>query len=148
MPAEGRQQPKGPPHGAVFRCATASILLLARGHFWLGRLQQSESLYLLQKIAAVYDVVELERSLTSTQVIEKLFQSVARVLGVDGDRPQISGVAKAEKEFQNRVAAFQCPATGFVRAAHEILHQKQLVKQHGREKQAPFVHFPTALEAS
>src|SRR5881628_1139368 len=131
MPAEGRQQPKGPPHGAVFRYATevtASILLLARGHFWLGRLQQSESLYLLQKIAAVYDVVELKRSLTSTQVIEKLFQSVARVLRVDGDRPQISGVAKPKKEFQNRVAAFQCLFFFKQKTAYEILHQKEFVK--------------------
>ena len=146
MPAEGRQQPKGPPHGAVFRCATASILLLARGHFWLGRLQQSESLYLLQKIAAVYDVVELERSLTSTQVIEKLFQHVAWVLGLDADGAQISGVAKPEIQLRKRVAAFERQTARPVRAADQVLHQQQFVEQNRGEEQTAAVALPSALE--
>jgi hypothetical protein len=57
-------------------------------------------------------------------VIEKLFQGVAGVVGLYGDRPQISGVAKPNKKLVQRIAAFECQATGLVRAADEILEKK------------------------
>src|SRR5258707_12648233 len=87
-----------PPRGSSMYCLGPALVACSR-LFGFGRFQQSDSLHLIQKIAAVYDVVELERILAAAQVSEKLFQCVVWVVGLDGDRPQISGVAKPDKEL-------------------------------------------------
>src|SRR5262249_31380538 len=86
------------PHGSSVYGIGATLAGCSRP-LGLGRFPQSDSLHLLQKIAAVYDVGELERSLTATPVREKLFYGVVWVGGLDGDRPQISGLAKPDNEL-------------------------------------------------
>src|SRR5437773_121090 len=109
-------------------------------------MQGFHRLHLVQKIAAVHDVVKLQRSLTAAEVIEKLFQRVAWVLGLDADGAQISGVAKPEIQLRKRVAAFERQTARPVRAADQVLHQQQLVEQNRGEEQTAAVDLPSALE--
>lgn len=50
---------------------------LACFRFW--RRHQSKGLYLFQKVAAVNDMVELDRGLAATEIGDELFESISRI---------------------------------------------------------------------
>ena len=61
---------------------------------------------------------------------------------------RIDAFWQACEELGPRVAALQGQAAGFVRAAHQVLHEEQFVEEHGREKQAAAIDFPTRLKTA
>jgi hypothetical protein len=60
-------------------------------------------------------VVELDRGLAAAKVGDQLFESVGRILRLDADGAQVSGVSEAGEEFGKRVASFESQTAGPVR---------------------------------
>lgn len=101
-------------------------LLLAHPGF--GRSHLFEALHLFQKVTAVDEVVELDCGLAAAQIGHELFDGVGRILSMDSDGAQVSGISEADEKFGERVASFESQSAGPVRPADEILDQEKLVK--------------------
>src|SRR5438128_2274400 len=89
------------------RCNVSERCSSRQGLFWLGRFQRSESFHLLQKVAAVDYVVELDRGLAAAEIGDELFEGVGRILRMDADSAQVSGISEAREEFEKRVSSFE-----------------------------------------
>src|SRR5713226_10210463 len=101
-------------------------LLLA--HFGFGRRHLFEALHLFQKLAAIDYVVELDCGLAAAESGDELFEGVGRILRMDSDGAQVSGISEAGEKFGKRVASFEGQSAGPVRPADEILDQEEFVK--------------------
>ena len=100
--------------------------MLAR--FGFGRRHLFEALYVFQKLATIDYVVELDRDLATAEIDHKLFERIGRILSMDSDGAQVSGISEAGEEFGKRVTSFEGQSPGPMRPADEILDQEELVK--------------------
>src|SRR5260370_28845253 len=97
-------------------------------HSGFGRRHVFEALHLFQKVAAIDYVVELDCGLAAAESGDELFEGVGRILRMDSDGAQVSGISEAGEKFGKRVASFDGHSASPGRPANQILDQQEAVK--------------------